>query len=126
MEYPTSKPAVAPLYSGASDSLTAKGPAKFPQQYAVLELSVQVEWKEGKSYNTIALAKLRCVYPAILLEIVTRETVNPTDCALTSQKHTSRPQVFERGRYAINAAAMVQRMFAAVAVASRAEEWWLS
>lgn len=56
----------------------------------------------------------------MLDEIVVRETVNPTDCALTSQKHTSLPQVLERGRYAIKAAAMVQRMFATVAVMRRA------
>jgi hypothetical protein len=52
--------------------------------------------------------------------MVVRDTVNPTDCALTSQKHTSRPQVFDRGRYAMQAAATVQRMLATVAVIRRA------
>lgn len=80
-----------------------------------------IEYRGERAYKTIALANDRWVYPAILLEIVTRETVNPTDCALTSQKHTSRPQVFDRGRYAINAAATVHRTFATVAVASRAK-----
>ncbi len=45
--------------------------------------------------------------------------MNPTDWALTSQKHTSLPHVLDRGRYAIRAAQTVQRMFAAVAVNSR-------
>lgn len=40
----------------------------------------------------------RCVYPAMLDETVVRETVKPTDWALTSQKQTSLPHVFERGR----------------------------
>lgn len=53
-------------------------------------------------------------------EIVVKETVNPTDWELTSQKHASLPHVFDRGRYAINAADSVHRRFAAVAVRSRA------
>lgn len=50
------------------------------------------------TYKIIALAMERCVYPAILDETVVSETVKPTDWALTSQKQTSLPQVFERGR----------------------------
>jgi hypothetical protein len=34
----------------------------------------------------------------MLDEMVVRETVNPTDWALTSQKQTSLPQVFDLGR----------------------------
>lgn len=56
----------------------------------------------------------------MLDETVVSDTVKPTDWALTSQKHTRRPQVLERGRYAIKAAAMVQSMFATVAVIRRA------
>jgi hypothetical protein len=56
----------------------------------------------------------------MLDETVVSATVKPTDCELTSQKHTSRPHVFERGRYAMQAAATVQRMFATVAVSKRA------
>lgn len=53
--------------------------------------------------------------------MVVKDTVKPMDCAFTSQKHTRRPQVFDRGRYAMSAAARVQSRFAAVAVKSRAE-----
>ena len=56
----------------------------------------------------------------MLDDTVVSDTVKPTDWAFTSQKHTSRPQVLERGRYAINAAARVQRTFAQVAVRRRA------
>jgi hypothetical protein len=52
-------------------------------------------------------------------ETVTSEIVNPTDCVLTSQNETSRPQVLERGRYAVHAAATVHMIFAAVAVSRR-------
>jgi hypothetical protein len=58
----------------------------------------------------------------MLDEMVVSDTVKPTDCAFTSQKQTSRPQVFDRGRYAIQAAATVQRMLATVAVMRRAAE----
>ena len=74
------------------------------------------------TYKTKALATARCVYPAMLEDIVVRETVNPTDCELTSQKQTSRPQVLDLGRYPMRAAAMVHRRFAAVAVRSRAAQ----
>lgn len=60
------------------------------------------------------------MYPAIFDEIVVRETVKPTDCALTSQKATSRPHVFDSGRYAIQAADTVHRRLATVAVIKRA------
>jgi len=53
-------------------------------------------------------------------DIVTRETVKPTDCAFTSQKATSLPQVFDLGRYARQAAETVQRILAAVDVKRRA------
>ena len=53
-------------------------------------------------------------------EMVVKETVKPTDWALTSQKQTSLPHVLLRGRYAIKAAETVHRTFAAVAVSSRA------
>lgn len=53
-------------------------------------------------------------------EMVVSETVKPTDCELTSQKQTSLPHVFERGRYAMHAAATVQRILATVAVRRRA------
>lgn len=49
-----------------------------------------------------------------------RATVNPTDCEFTSQKQTSLPHVLDRGRKAMQAADMVQSMFATVAVSSRA------
>lgn len=52
--------------------------------------------------------------------MVVRETVKPTDCALTSQKETSRPHVFDSGRYAIQAAETVHRRLATVAVIKRA------
>lgn len=60
------------------------------------------------------------MYPAIFDEIVVRETVKPTDCALTSQNATSRPHVFDSGRYAIQAADTVHRRLATVAVIKRA------
>lgn len=60
------------------------------------------------------------MYPAIFDEIVVRDTVNPTDCALTSQNATSRPHVFDAGRYAMQAADTVQRRLATVAVIKRA------
>ncbi len=41
-------------------------------------------------------------------EMVVRETVKPTDCALTSQKHTNLPQVVGPRRYAMHAAAIVR------------------
>lgn len=50
------------------------------------------------AHKTSALARERCVYPAMLDEMVVRDTVKPTDWALTSQKHTSLPQVLDRGR----------------------------
>lgn len=53
-------------------------------------------------------------------EMVVRETVKPTDCALTSQKETSRPHVFDSGRYAMQAAETVHRRLATVAVIKRA------
>ena len=56
----------------------------------------------------------------MLEEIVVKDTVNPTDCAFTSQKHTRRPQVLLRGRYAMQAAETVHRMLATVAVKRRA------
>lgn len=52
--------------------------------------------------------------------MVVRETVKPTDCALTSQKETSRPHVFDSGRYAMQAAETVHRRLATVAVIKRA------
>lgn len=55
----------------------------------------------------------------MLEDTVVRETVNPTDCALTIQKQTSLPHVLDRGRYAIKAAHTVQMILAAVAVKSR-------
>lgn len=60
------------------------------------------------------------MYPAIFDEIVVRETVKPTDCALTSQNETSRPHVFDAGRYAMQAADTVHKRFATVAVVKRA------
>lgn len=54
----------------------------------------------------------------MLDDIVTNEMVKPTDCALTSQKLARRPQVFDRGRYAMQAEATVQRMLATLAVTS--------
>lgn len=60
------------------------------------------------------------MYPAMLDEMVVSDTVKPTDCELTSQNETSRPHVLERGRYAMQAAATVQRMLAVVAVSRRA------
>lgn len=57
----------------------------------------------------------------MLDEMVVSETVKPTDCALTSQKLTRRPHVFDRGRYAMHAAATVHRRLATVATAKRAE-----
>lgn len=53
-------------------------------------------------------------------EIVVKDTVKPTDWELTSQKQTSLPQVLDRGRKAMQAAATVQRMLATVAVKRRA------
>jgi hypothetical protein len=55
--------------------------------------------------------------------MVVRETVKPTDCAFTSQKQTSLPQVLDWGRKAISAAATVQRMLATEAVIRRAMNW---
>lgn len=52
--------------------------------------------------------------------MVVRETVKPTDCALTSQNATSRPHVFDSGRYAMQAADTVHRRLATVAVIKRA------
>lgn len=52
-------------------------------------------------------------------EIVTSETVNPTDCAFTSQKQTSRDHFIDRGKYAMHPAATVHRILAAVEVSSR-------
>ena len=52
-------------------------------------------------------------------EIVTSDIVNPTLCALTSQKLTSLPHTWLRGRYAMHAAATVHKRLAAVAVMSR-------
>lgn len=60
------------------------------------------------------------MYPAIFDEIVVRETVKPTDCAFTSQNATSRPHVFDSGRYAMQAADTVHRRLATVAVTKRA------
>lgn len=60
------------------------------------------------------------MYPTIFDEIVMRDTVNSTDCALTSQNATSRPRVFDEGRYAMQAADKVQRRLATVAVIERA------
>jgi hypothetical protein len=51
-------------------------------------------------------------------ETVTREMVEPTDCALTSQKLANLPHVLALGMQAIQAEATVQRMLANVAVAS--------
>lgn len=68
----------------------------------------------------MALARERCVYPAMLEEMVVRDTVKPTDCELTSQNDTSRPQVFDSGRYAIQAAEIVQSRLATEAVIRRA------
>lgn len=56
----------------------------------------------------------------MLDEIVVSATVNPTDCELTSQKLTSLPHVFSRGRKAMQPAEIVHSMFAAVAVSNRA------
>lgn len=56
----------------------------------------------------------------MLEEMVVSATVKPTDCEFTSQKDTSLPQVFDRGRKAMQAAETVQRMLAAVAVSKRA------
>lgn len=53
-------------------------------------------------------------------EMVVKETVKPTDCALTSQNATSRPHVFDSGRYAMQAADTVHRRLATVAVIKRA------
>lgn len=71
------------------------------------------------THKTIPLAILRCVYPAILELSVTKLTVKPTLCEFTNQKLTRRPHVFDRGRYARQAAETVQRIFAAVAVSNR-------
>ena len=71
------------------------------------------------THKTIALAIDLCVYPPMLLDIVTKETVKPTDWQLTSQNETRRPHVLDRGRYAIHAALIVQRALAAVATSSR-------
>ena len=60
------------------------------------------------------------MYPAILDEMVVKDTVNPTDCVLTNQKQTSLPQVLSRGRYAMQAAEIVQIILATVAVIRRA------
>jgi hypothetical protein len=55
--------------------------------------------REGlNAHKIMALASDRWVYPAILDEMLTKDTVKPTDWALTSQKHMSLPQVFDRGR----------------------------
>jgi hypothetical protein len=78
-----------------------------------------VQLRLGSTYNIIALANDLCVYPAILDDMVTSDTVNPTDWVFTSQKETSRPHLFALGRYARHPAETVQRMLAAVAVASR-------
>ena len=51
-------------------------------------------------------------------DIVTSEIVNPTDCALTSQKQASLCHFCSRGRYAIQAAATVHRILAAVEVSN--------
>lgn len=56
----------------------------------------------------------------MLDEIVVSATVNPTDWEFTSQKLTSRPQVFDAGRKAMQAAEMVHSKLATVAVRSRA------
>lgn len=55
----------------------------------------------------------------MLEEMVVSDTVKPTDCALTSQKQTNLPQVFDLGRYATMAADIVHSKLAAVAVAKR-------
>lgn len=91
--------------------MTTNGPAKFPQQYAVLDvvrilvrnpnttIHTLTQGREiSHTYKIRALAKERCVYPAILDEIVVKDTVKPTDCELVSQKHTRRPHVLDRGR----------------------------
>lgn len=59
-------------------------------------------------------------------EIVVRETVKPTDCALTSQNETSLPHVFDSGRYAMQAADTVHRRLATVAVIKRASVIYVS
>ena len=59
------------------------------------------------------------MYPAIFEEMVTSEIVKPTDCAFVSQKETSRPHFCDLGKYAIQAEATVQTMFAKVDVKSR-------
>lgn len=51
-------------------------------------------------------------------DIVTSEIVNPTDCALTSQKQASLCHFCSRGKYAIHAAVTVHRMLAAVEVSN--------
>lgn len=55
-------------------------------------------------------------------DIVVKDTVKPTDWELTSQKQTSRPQVLDRGKKAMQAAATVHRILATVAVKRRAAE----
>jgi len=49
---------------------------------------------------------------------VTSEIVNPTDCALTSQKQASLSHFCSRGKYAIHAAATVHRILATVEVSN--------
>lgn len=56
----------------------------------------------------------------MLDEMVVSDTVNPTDWELTSQKHTSLPQVLEDGKNAIQAAETVHRILATEAVIKRA------
>lgn len=51
-------------------------------------------------------------------DMVTNETVKPTDCEFTSQKQTSLDHFSSRGKYAIQAAATVQRILAAVEVSN--------
>ena len=58
----------------------------------------------------------------MLDEIVVRATVKPTDWLFTSQKHTRRPQVFDRGRYARRAPDSTQSMLATEAVMRRAAQ----
>lgn len=50
------------------------------------------------TYKTKVLEMFLWVYPPMFDEIVTKEMVKPTDWALTSQKLTKRPHVFDRGR----------------------------
>ena len=58
------------------------------------------------------------MYPPILLETVIKLTVKPTLWLFTSQKLTSRPHVFDRGKYAMHAAETVHSTLATVAVKS--------